>query len=502
MTRLRALFAAQAALLLLSATECQKLDQACEMLIAFDEPLFRHYNQDLNRIKDLAREEVKLLNDIYHRTLLQKGSRFGHIYFRIKEVRVLFDFCVDCNHTQDVFLHEFSKLDTTSFCLAHLFTFRDFPDGLQGLAWKSQVCRKQYNTGFTTLLNHKVNWKHFCSLRTFQMCENKGKKLHCGGCVNCNFKMSFLLQVQSTVEQSAMTFSHEIGHNLGADHDEELDCPSGFIMSEQGSRSSSLSFSHCSLTNMSSELDHVLSKPYLNCFTSKDFDYQRDVFSICGNGIVEGEEECDCGIEYQYCEDPCCYAAHIDPWDVWLNDSAIPCRTNLKPTCLDPLRSIRHYGLIAPWIFIASTMFTLSIILLWDWKHKRYLYTHLKPKMPKSPSAPEARPRSADGTKTTQPLPNQEVTPSSPFLQWPTSTTEPWSTSTSKKGPAPPPPPLSVPFSQQILSDTCQTEEIDLVPRRRAPPPPPPAYELSGPTSPLPVHHGNVSSVRKMFESK
>ena len=35
---------------------------------------------------------------------------FGDIYFHAKEVRILFDFCTECNHTQQVFLTEFSKV--------------------------------------------------------------------------------------------------------------------------------------------------------------------------------------------------------------------------------------------------------------------------------------------------------------------------------------------------------------------------------------------------------
>ena len=47
-------------------------------------------------------------------------------------------------------------MDFSSFCLAHVFTYRDFPQGVQGLAWKGTVCARKYNTGFTTLLNHQV----------------------------------------------------------------------------------------------------------------------------------------------------------------------------------------------------------------------------------------------------------------------------------------------------------------------------------------------------------
>ena len=94
-------------------------------------------------------------HSINYRTVF-RGREFGNIYFRVKEVRILFDFCTECNQTQKVYLNEFSKMDFSDFCLAHVFTYRDFPLGVQGLAWKGTVCERRYNTGLTTLLNHQV----------------------------------------------------------------------------------------------------------------------------------------------------------------------------------------------------------------------------------------------------------------------------------------------------------------------------------------------------------
>ena len=63
----------------------------------------------------------------------------------------------DYIHLQQYLLDEFEKIDTRDFCLAHLFTYRDIPGGIQGLGYKKTVCRKRWNKGFTTLLNHKVS---------------------------------------------------------------------------------------------------------------------------------------------------------------------------------------------------------------------------------------------------------------------------------------------------------------------------------------------------------
>ena len=74
------------------------------------------------------------------------------------------------SHIMQGFLKEFSKMNFSDFCLAHVFTYRDFPAGIQGLAYRGTLCEPPANTGFTTLLNHGVcsmnrqnNSRIFCS---------------------------------------------------------------------------------------------------------------------------------------------------------------------------------------------------------------------------------------------------------------------------------------------------------------------------------------------------
>ena len=73
---------------------------------------------------------------------------------------------------------------------------------------------------------------------------------------------------------------------------------------------------------------------------------------VCGNGIVQGLEECDCGMNGEICDDPCCYPAEISEQDLSLNSSAISCKLNQSPVCLNPFHSIIYYGLVAPLVFI------------------------------------------------------------------------------------------------------------------------------------------------------
>ena len=88
--------------------------------------------------------------------------KYSGFYFRLKEVRILYNFCTHCNlKSANSVLAEIAKSTSTSgFCLTHLFTYLDIP-GIAGLAFHSKpngiaLCYPQTNTGFTTFLNHQV----------------------------------------------------------------------------------------------------------------------------------------------------------------------------------------------------------------------------------------------------------------------------------------------------------------------------------------------------------
>uniref|UniRef100_A0A672NW75 Disintegrin and metalloproteinase domain-containing protein 10 n=1 Tax=Sinocyclocheilus grahami TaxID=75366 RepID=A0A672NW75_SINGR len=111
---------------------------------------------------------------------------------------------------------------------------------------------------------------------------------------------------------SHITFAHEVGHNFGSPHDSGSDCTPGesktqdqkekgnYIMyarATSGDKFNNNKFSICSIHNISQVLDK---KRYL-CFVESGQ-------PICGNGMVEANEQCDCGYSDQ-CKDKCCYDA-------------------------------------------------------------------------------------------------------------------------------------------------------------------------------------------------
>ena len=119
--------------------------KACELLIVIDEPLYVTYGSKIDVITNLVKDHVDGLNRIYKRSFFK--DHFSEYYFRAKNIEVLYDFCEECNHTQKVFLNEFSKYDSSAYCLAVLFTHRDFPQGIQGLAWRNTVCDDRFVNG-------------------------------------------------------------------------------------------------------------------------------------------------------------------------------------------------------------------------------------------------------------------------------------------------------------------------------------------------------------------
>ncbi|XP_043985128.1 disintegrin and metalloproteinase domain-containing protein 10 isoform X1 [Gambusia affinis] len=209
------------------------------------------------------------------------------INFKVKSLRVM----MTANKTDPLhplfigpekLLSLFSEKNWGNFCLAYMLTNRDY-SGVLGLAWEGK-------TG---------NWGGICSKYT---------ALRNGGMVTLN---TGLITIQNYGQflpprQVQLTFAHELGHSLGSPHDEGSNC--GNLGSSRGEgrylmfphatdevRENNDKFSTCSLKHISKIL-HLKKE---DCFVVSDE-------PICGNQIVEKEEECDVGHNDT---DLCCYSA-------------------------------------------------------------------------------------------------------------------------------------------------------------------------------------------------
>ncbi|XP_068693194.1 disintegrin and metalloproteinase domain-containing protein 10-like [Montipora capricornis] len=191
----------------------------------------------------------------------------------------------DIESTQ--YLLKWSEIDHDEYCMALLFTYRDFNNGVLGLAWVATpdldtpggICTKKV---LVTDEEKTINFN--TAIATFQ---------------------NFGIRVPRKV--SVITVTHEFGHSFGSEHDPETSqCSPGgkagnFVMYSggiDGQEPNNLLFSPCSKEQISA----VISVKGVECFTGSNGSY-------CGNRIIEEGEECDCG-KPDECDyvDKCCVA--------------------------------------------------------------------------------------------------------------------------------------------------------------------------------------------------
>ena len=225
---------------------------------------------------------IQQLNAIYRETDFNLDGMPDDIQFMIKRVKVhTKNRTVDPSYPYDghfeviKFLEVFSEGDYDSFCLAYLFTYRDFEGGTLGLAWTGDlknaggVCEKKghfrggiksLNTGIITLLNYGKLVSPAVSHVT--MAHEIGEFLN-------------KLKLDSTVFMSNFI----AGHNFGSPHDPDNDktCTPGgddgnFIMfarATAGDRRNNNKFSQCSLKSINPVLS-VKARDTYGCFQGKE----------------------------------------------------------------------------------------------------------------------------------------------------------------------------------------------------------------------------------------
>ncbi|KAH9368668.1 hypothetical protein HPB48_004687 [Haemaphysalis longicornis] len=233
------------------------------------------------RIMDISFVVQKIMTT----SRLSKAARFARFQINdsrscSKGVRSSNPFCSSAMDASYM-LHLTSKENHDDFCLAYTFTYRDFADGVLGLAWTAAptpsqggICEK-YKVALD-IAPGTSNYKRFylslnTGILTFQ-----------------NYK-HFVPRVVSEI-----TFTHELGHNFGSSHDAPpgytcfADCapcgPGGnYIMypsATTGLLPNNDKFSPCSLRNITAVVESMF-----------DGTSTPDSGPICGNAILERDEE-------------------------------------------------------------------------------------------------------------------------------------------------------------------------------------------------------------------
>ncbi|XP_026322466.1 disintegrin and metalloproteinase domain-containing protein 10 [Hyposmocoma kahamanoa] len=321
----------------------------CSLYIQTDPLLWRHVREGFSDHRDMSkkaevdmktREEILSLishhvtavNYIYRDTRFDGRRVHRNIKFEVQRIKIDDDSMCNAHHFAsetnqfcleniDVsnFLNLHSLGNHEDFCLAYVFTYRDFTGGTLGLAWVASasgasggICEK-YKTYTETIGG---------------MYQSTKRSLNTGIITFVNYNS----RVPPKVSQ--LTLAHEIGHNFGSPHDYPSECRPGgqkgnyimFASATSGDRPNNSKFSACSVGNISAVLDAVRDGPKRNCLNAS-----ADAF--CGNKIVEVGEECDCGYDEIECRDSCCYPRQVSPTDRDMNATAKGCARRANTQC-------------------------------------------------------------------------------------------------------------------------------------------------------------------------
>ncbi|KAL0104572.1 hypothetical protein PUN28_017368 [Cardiocondyla obscurior] len=312
-------------------------NNTCSLFIQTDPLIWRHISEQLHHDPEKTREEILSLiahhvtavNYIYRDTKFDGRTEHRNIKFEVQRIKIDDEaactpqqpysepnpFCLE-NIDVSNFLNLHSLSNHEDFCLAYVFTYRDFTGGTLGLAWVASasgasggICEK-FKTYTETVSG---------------LYQSTKRSLNTGIITFVNYNS----RVPPKVSQ--LTLAHEIGHNFGSPHDFPPECRPGglegnyimFASATSGNRPNNSKFSKCSIGNISNVLDAIEDNKKRNCFTG----------AFCGNKIVEAGEECDCGYDDDECVDKCCYPKQLSEVDKIKNESAKGCSRKYGTQC-------------------------------------------------------------------------------------------------------------------------------------------------------------------------
>ncbi|XP_064602315.1 disintegrin and metalloproteinase domain-containing protein 10-like [Liolophura sinensis] len=278
-----------------------KTPMACSLKLVADHLFFQHVGEKsvAKTIAEIALL-VKEADSIFRSTDFSGDGTSDNLGFVIRDIVIYTDDSVvgyklgDTSLSVGQYLETFSEYDFSRFCLAMAFTYRHFNRGVVGLAYVASSSKYYYPGGI-------------CEQRVYLMTKQKEYSLN-SALVTLGAHGARLPRAKSII-----TVTHELGHNFGSSHDLKSDkvcAPGGrqgnFLMypySQEGTKPNHLMFSPCSLAS----INPVLAK--------KGYCLIAHSGPVCGNGLLEKGEECDCGTTAS-CQlvDSCCTPGDAPFW--------------------------------------------------------------------------------------------------------------------------------------------------------------------------------------------
>nr|XP_006819415.1 PREDICTED: disintegrin and metalloproteinase domain-containing protein 10-like [Saccoglossus kowalevskii] len=265
----------------------------CPLYLVADHTFYKHVG-DNNAATTLAEMAyyIQEVDNVYRSTDFNGDGVGDNIGFSIAGVTVFEDIYdpnykfTENNIPAAEYLNKFSEYNFNRYCMAILFSYRDFGGGVLGLAW----------IGYSTWLGPPGG---VCQYRVTLMSDGKQRSM--------NTAMVTLYNYGTRVPRKVTTISvmHELGHSFGSPHDPKnrVCSPGGeygnylmYSKSTDGSKANNYVFSQCSKAYMT---------PVITTKGSRCFQFYNG--PQCGNRIVEEGEECDCGTSAECIyTDSCC----------------------------------------------------------------------------------------------------------------------------------------------------------------------------------------------------
>ncbi|NWZ22151.1 ADAM8 protein, partial [Asarcornis scutulata] len=246
------------------STQLRKGPRYVELVLVVDNEEFRKY-KNLHRVQNRMKEIVNHVDKLYQ----PLGLRVALIGLEVWSNRDKITVSRNAEMTLENFLRwrETELLKRKQHDNAQLITGVDFHDTTVGLAKKLAMCTRD------------------------------------SGGVNQDHSMDPI--------GAASTMAHEMGHNLGMSHDEDIagcHCP---VIKDQGGcvMAAKISLTYPRLFSSCSEQDmwQFLKDPRTSCLLNVPQVDELYGEPVCGNRFVERGEQCDCGGPEE-CFDRCCNA--------------------------------------------------------------------------------------------------------------------------------------------------------------------------------------------------